>query len=183
MLRRAERRPARDDFPPRRIRATVPAHSKPVCPVAFLTSEFGSLIEQEPSRSGAIPRPLDSPHALPIRCAEKNPNPTRPPPPSWQRYRKVRGERHREGMSCSTDQTVNPAWRTPGSAPARTPIELSLEPQPARSVWISSERSYPNLSTTPTQGDPPLARSHERGRPGTDDRCPGDRKVATPRHV
>ena len=45
MLSKAERRPARDDFPPRRMRATVPAHSKPECPVAFRL-EFASLIER-----------------------------------------------------------------------------------------------------------------------------------------
>ena len=43
-LRSAERRPARDDLPPRRIRATVPAHSKPACTGAlFLQSD--SLID------------------------------------------------------------------------------------------------------------------------------------------
>ena len=42
---RADRRPARDDFPPRRIRATVPAHSKPECSGdAFLVCD--ELIER-----------------------------------------------------------------------------------------------------------------------------------------
>jgi hypothetical protein len=52
MLSKAERRPARADLLPRRIRATVPAHSKPWIPVA-LRLEFGSLIEHQPSRDGA----------------------------------------------------------------------------------------------------------------------------------
>jgi hypothetical protein len=43
-LRSAERRPARDDLPPRRIRATVPAHSKPACTGAVLL-QFDSLID------------------------------------------------------------------------------------------------------------------------------------------
>lgn len=42
---RAERRPARDDFTPRWMRATVPAHSKPECKgTGFLG--FDALIEQ-----------------------------------------------------------------------------------------------------------------------------------------
>src|SRR3954449_12192384 len=45
MLRSAERRPERVDLPPRRIRATVPAHSKPECKGAVLL-EFDSLINQ-----------------------------------------------------------------------------------------------------------------------------------------
>jgi hypothetical protein len=43
MPSKTERRPARDDLPPRRMRATVPAHSKPVCGEDFLF-EIGSLI-------------------------------------------------------------------------------------------------------------------------------------------
>ncbi len=46
MPSRAERRPARDDFPPRRIRATVPAHSKPECRGDALLG-FDELIERK----------------------------------------------------------------------------------------------------------------------------------------
>ncbi|SIN94864.1 hypothetical protein SAMN05444166_1742 [Singulisphaera sp. GP187] len=49
MLRTAERRPARDDLPPRRILATVPAHTKPECIGAFL-AEFDSFINLTPTR-------------------------------------------------------------------------------------------------------------------------------------
>jgi len=45
MLNSADRRPERIDLPLRRIRATVPAHSNPLGPVAFL-GQFDSLIER-----------------------------------------------------------------------------------------------------------------------------------------
>jgi hypothetical protein len=67
MPRRAERRPARNDFPPRRIRATVPAHSKPECTGAVLF-EFDSLIKHNPH----VLEPLSTAErAPPIRCAER----------------------------------------------------------------------------------------------------------------
>src|SRR6516165_3931340 len=47
MPSRAARRPARVDLPPRRTRATAPAHSKPACTGAdFL--DFDSLIDKTP---------------------------------------------------------------------------------------------------------------------------------------
>ncbi len=64
MLSKADRRPFLSDLPPRRMRATAPAHSKAVCPVAF-RFEFASLIDPGPSKAGAIPedshRPMISP--------------------------------------------------------------------------------------------------------------------------
>jgi hypothetical protein len=75
MPRRAERRPARNDFPPRRIRTTVPAHSKPECTGAVLL-EFDSLIKHYPY----VLEPLSPNRTCPTNplCREKDPNPTRP---------------------------------------------------------------------------------------------------------
>ena len=45
ILNKADRRPVRNDLPPRRIRAIVPAHSNPLTPLVF-RFEFASLIDQ-----------------------------------------------------------------------------------------------------------------------------------------
>jgi hypothetical protein len=106
---RAERRPARDDLPPRRILATVPAQTKPSCTGAVLL-EFDSLIKHHPQ---VLTCPQQQGHAPPIRCAEKNPYPTRPPHAILTPVPDVRGARHRGGLPSKLKPTpsANPASR------------------------------------------------------------------------
>src|SRR5687768_6007933 len=54
MLNNADRRPARNDLPPRRMRATVPAHSKPEC-TGVLLCELDELIKRNSQGAGEIP--------------------------------------------------------------------------------------------------------------------------------
>ena len=73
--RRRDRRPARNDLPPRRMRATVPAHSKPECTGVFLW-ELDELIKQ--NSPGAGESPSGKEHAPPIPCLEPKPDLIRP---------------------------------------------------------------------------------------------------------
>ena len=75
MLSSADRRPARNDLPPRRMRATVPAHSKPECTGVFLC-ELDELINQ--NSPGAGESPSGKEHAPPIPCLEPKPDLIRP---------------------------------------------------------------------------------------------------------
>ena len=137
MPKSAERRPARDDFPPRRMRATVPAHSKPECKGAVLL-EFDSLINQTPmsenmsSTAGTrstTPLCREEPESRSARCALLAPA-----------NRKFRGAHHRAGLLD---------WATEAAASSRR-----LAPhEPA------APRPSPNQSSRPSFIGNPASRA------------------------
>src|SRR5262249_21479186 len=90
----AERRPARDDFPPRRMRATVPAHSKPECKGAVLL-EFDSLINQTPT-SETMSLTAGTRSTTPL-CREEPESRSAPHAFLASVNRMPRGARHRAG--------------------------------------------------------------------------------------
>ncbi len=61
MLSKAARRPARLDRPPRRTRATAPAHSNPSCTGAFFL-DFDSFIRQNPHKEKRDPNSRSTLH-------------------------------------------------------------------------------------------------------------------------
>src|SRR3954451_21158975 len=96
---------------------------------------------------------LTTEHAPPLRCAEKNPNPTRPPHRPGVGYRMFRGDHHREGIpDVATEGPARSPRRHETAAPRR--LRPSLDRTDV-TIGVPLSSDIPRLALDPAVGEGP----------------------------